>query len=263
MPLSMGSPPDTSMTAEVSVGYHYGKTLALLPRGLNRPGDQASGGGPRDDHRVAVSHSRRATTHRTRPMPRFMGRLFVIPCWIARDHGRSPATRRRPGRRARNRSLKRDLRQPLATQSDPGSGLPLRHLRHHRRGRRARQLRLPRRPRRHDEPQHLRGAARRHDDGAADPQVRRPRRLAGRALRRRRGRRPLRVARGRRLLRALRGDGGRGPGATDASYREFGHEWMTSPSRAARRAQCQRCVGGRDFTAASELPALEHLAGLA
>ena len=71
---------------------------------------------------------------------------------------------------------------------------------------RARQLRLPRRPRRHDERRHhLRGAARRHDDGAADPQVRRPRRLAGRALRRRRGGRPLRVARGRRLLRALQG----------------------------------------------------------
>ena len=50
--------------------------------------------------------------------------------------------------------------------------------------------------------------ARRHDDGAADPQVRRLRRLAGRALRRRRGRRPLRVARGRRLLRALHGDRG-------------------------------------------------------
>ena len=83
----------------------------------------------------------------------------------------------------------------------------------------ARQLRLPRRPRRHDERRHhLRGAARRHDDGAADPQVRRPRRLAGRALRRRRGRRPLRVARGRRLLRALQGDRGQArPGRRRAS----------------------------------------------
>ena len=83
----------------------------------------------------------------------------------------------------------------------------------------ARQLRLPRRPRRHVERRHhVRGAARRHGDGAADPQVRRLRRLAGRALRRRRGRRPLRVARGRRLLRALHGDRGQArPGRGRAS----------------------------------------------
>ena len=74
-------------------------------------------------------------------------------------------------------------------------------------------------PRRHVQRRHdVRGPARRHDDGAADPQVRRPRRLAGRALRRRRGRRPLRVARGRRLLRALQGERGQArPGWDRAS----------------------------------------------
>ena len=105
----------------------------------------------------------------------------------------------------------------------------------HRRGRRARQLRLPRGPRRHDERRHdLRGAARRHDDGAADPQVRRPRRLAGGALRRRRGRRPLRVARGRRLLRALPGDRGQArPERRRASQAARRRVDDATPSRAA------------------------------